>query len=166
MADNTEDQDQDLELAPKKSPLVLIIIIANVVLVGGGVAAFVLLGGGGESTAEAQPAQEEPVESPGETGPIVDIPPFVVNLSDIERAHYLKVSLALELRDEAAKVRYEPRKTHARHVILMTLSSLSIEETRDVDDRERLRDRLQDELEKVLGARTVSQVLFTDFVTQ
>lgn len=164
MADNTEDQ--DLEETPKKSPLVLIIIIANVILVGGGVAAFVLFGGGGESTAEAQPAEENPLESSDDTGPMVDIPPFVVNLSDTERAHYLKVSVALELRDEAAKVRYEPRKTHARHVILMTLSSLSIEETRDVDDRERLRDRLQDELEKVIGARTVRQVLFTDFVTQ
>lgn len=164
MADNTEDQ--DLEIQPKKSPLVLILVVVNVVVVGGAVAAFLLFGGGGESTAEAQPAEDAPVASSEETGPMVDIPPFVVNLSDTDQAHYLKVAVALELRDEAAKVRYEPRKTHARHVILMTLSSLSIEETRDVDDRERLRDRLQDELEKVIGARTVRQVLFTDFVTQ
>lgn len=164
MADNNEEQ--DLEEKPKKSPLVLILIIVNVVVIGGAVAAFLLLGGGGTSTAEAQPAEEEPEESEDETGPMVDIPPFVVNLSDTERAHYLKVSVSVELRDEAAKTRYEPRKTHARHVILMTLSSLTLEETRDVDDRERLRERLQDDLEKVIGPRTIRQVLFTDFVTQ
>jgi flagellar protein FliL len=162
--------DLDLEV-PKKKPLVLILIITNVVVIGGAVAAFLLFGGGGGGD-EAQAAEEggeEPAASTTsseEPGPMINLPPFVVNLSDEERAHYLKVAVSLELRDEAAKLRFEPRKTHARHAILMTLGALTLEETRDVDDRERLRGRLLSELEKVLGPRTVREVLFTDFVTQ
>lgn len=166
MADEVDDL--DLDEPKKKSPVVLILIITNVVVIGGAVTAFILFGGGGGSN-EAEAAEgEEVVETSdsGEPGPMINMSPFVVNLSDEERAHYLKVAVSLELRDEAAKLRFEPRKTHARHAILMTLGALTLEETRDVDDRERLRERLQDELEKVVGPRTVREVLFTDFVTQ
>ena len=176
MADKPEELDDDIQ-PPKRSPLVLILIITNVVVIGAAVAAFFIFGGsggGGDGEANtnsggsknADPEEETADYAGNEPGPMVDMPPFVVNLSDTERAHYLKVAISLELRDEEASKRYEPRKTHARHAILMTLSSLSIEETRDIDDRERIRDRLQDDLEKVLGSRTVRNVLFTDFVTQ
>lgn len=165
------DLDTDLETPKKKSPLVLILIITNVLVVGGAVAAVLLLGGGGGGgTSEAHAAAEEEQESEsvdlGQPGPMIDLPPFVVNLSDEERSHYLKVAVSIEMRDEAAKAAFEPRKTHARHAILMTLGALTLEETRDVDDRERLRERLQDELDKVLGPRAVREVFFTDFVTQ
>ncbi len=174
MADDN-DLDMDLDEQPKRSPLVMILVIVNVVVIGGAAAAFLLFGGGGEDEeddGEGGTSSGDSTESQGseasseEPGPIVAMPPFVVNLSDEERAHYLKVAVSIELRDERAKLRYEPRKTHARHVVLMTLSSLTLEETRDVDDRERLRDRLHSQLEKVIGTRSVRSVFFTDFVTQ
>jgi flagellar FliL protein len=150
---------------PKKSPVMLIAIVGAVVVVGGG-AAFFLLSGGDEATAETSGGDGDETSSGDMPGPIVELQPFVVNLIDTERARYLKVGVSLELRDEAAKVRYDARKIQARHVVLMTLSSLAYEETHDVDDRNRLRQRLHGQLEEVVGARNVKAVFFTDFVTQ
>lgn len=161
MAD--EEELDDLEEKPKRSPLVLILIVVNVVVIGGAVAAVLLLRGGGESD-EAE--EEEDVAAADEPGPIHHFDPFVVNLTDPGESHYLKVSVSVELMGESAKGRFEPRKTQARHAVLMTLSSLAVVDTRDVDSREQLRERLRDELEEVVGPRSVKSVYFTDFVTQ
>ncbi len=104
--------------------------------------------------------------APGEPGPMVDLEPMVVNLSNTDRTHYLKVSISLELADNDALKRYEPRKVQARHNVLMTLRALTLAETQDVDEQERIRQRLQEQLEGVIGPRTVRGVYFTDFVTQ
>ncbi len=115
---------------------------------------------------EASGSEETSSADPGGPGPMVDLEPMVVNLSNTDRSHYLKVSVSLELTDEAALQRYEPRKVQARHAVLMTLRSLTLAETQDVDEQERIRDRLRDELSQVVGSGTIKSVYFTDFVTQ
>ena len=111
-------------------------------------------GAGGEGSASGGP------------GPMVELEPMVVNLNSTDRAHYLKVSISLELTDEHAAKLYEPRKAQARHAVLTSLRALTLAETQDVDEQERIRGRLHEEIEKVIGPQTVQGVYFTDFVTQ
>lgn len=166
MAPKNEEAEADVvEAKPKRNMMVIVLVAVNVVVIGGAVAAVLLLRGGGAPPAPAAAAEAEEAGS-AEPGPMFHFDPFVVNLSDPGEAHYLKVSVSLELANEAASTRFEPRKTQARDAVLMTLSSLTVSETRDVDGREQLRQRLKERLDEVVGPRQVKSVYFTDFVTQ
>lgn len=152
MTDRSHHRDSSLLLGP----------IVTTILLAIGLVFFGLTGCTSEDSDEG--AAQGP--APGEPGPIVDLEPMVVNLSNTERTHYLKVSISVELADAAAAALYEPRKVQARHSVLMTLRALTLAETQDVDEQERIRQRLQEQLENVIGPRTVRGVYFTDFVTQ
>lgn len=144
----------------RESSLLLGPIVVTVLMAIGAVfSGLVGCSTGGSEEGAAAPAAGQP-------GPMVDLEPMVVNLSNTDRTHYLKVSISLELEDADALTRYEPRKVQARHSVLMTLRALTLAETQDVDEQERIRQRLLEGLEKVIGPRTVRAVYFTDFVTQ
>lgn len=141
-------------------------IVGPVVICALSASAVAFTGLFGCSSTESAEGAAAAASGPGAPGPVIDLEPMVVNLSNTERTHYLKVSISVELTDEGAQQRYEPRKVQARHAVLMTLRSLTLAETQDVDEQERIRERLQEQLEKVIGPRTVRGVYFTDFVTQ
>ena len=64
----------------------LIIIIALVAVIGGGAAMFLM--GGGEDPALTRKIPMEPIA-------LTD--PFIINLSDTDASHYVKLSIAIQL---------------------------------------------------------------------
>ena len=149
--------------AAKSSRAVLGLLVLN--LGASGFAVFKLL--------TAHPAEAAPpgkphaaeVSSTEITGPIAELPPFVVNLDEPGPARYLKVTLQLELFPGADHA-MEKSKQLIRDTILSHLSGLHIKDTLGAEAKERIRNDLMAKLVKVLGAEKVRRVFFQEFVVQ
>ena len=137
--------------------------------------AVLLLGGGGggaywyfvarAAAATAEPA--EPVEPEG-TG-VVNFDPFVVNLADPGGMRFLRVNLALVVKDEEeAKELGENAVVKSR--IRSSLIELLAQQTSDVlitpDGKVALKKAIQEQVAHVAHEAEVSDVLFTEFVVQ
>lgn len=81
----------------------LIIIIALVAVIGGGAAMFLM--GGGEDPALTHKVPMEPIALTN---------PFIINLSDTDASHYVKLSVAIQL---------EPMVEHDKEVFLHGLDA-------------------------------------------
>ncbi len=123
----------------------LVMILVLVLLVGGAAYWFVL---------KPKPAgADEP--KPGE---VVRLDPIQVNLSG---GHYLKIGVALQLTAGA----HEVDGAKALDATIETFSGKSMDTLTRPDNREKLKQRLEKELEHRYHG-DVMEVYFTDFVTQ
>lgn len=159
---------KDVEV--KKSPMgtkKLIIIIVSVVVVNMAAVAGVVvyLGGHGASagtTASAKAGHEEKKGPPA----IYPLEPFIVNIYDGPTIRYLKVKLELQMPDAETKAELDPYLAPMRDGILTVLSSKSIEDIKLVEGKSRMRAEILTTVQKIVPQGKVSQVYFTDFVTQ
>jgi flagellar FliL protein len=179
--------DEELELgaeAPEegqaakgKSGLIKLIII--------GVAGLLVLGGGGfavwkfflakpaeppaaEATAKAGADKKEGEAKPADKpGTVLNLEPFIVNLADTSGKRYLKLTLAVDLKDEAAKKSLEARMPQVRDSILLLLTSKTYADISPVAGKLKLRTEVLRSLGNILGASGgVHAVYFTEFVVQ
>lgn len=175
------------EAAPKKGKGKLLIIVGLVVVLaaGGGVAAKMLLGGHKETAAAAgehgAPAAAEhgggeaassghgapAVEHGGEA--LISLDTFVVNLADARGDRFLKLSMRAVTGDSSLDKKLgesELLKSRVRDRVLSVLSAKTHEEISNPIGKEALRRELAQELNGVLGAGAVIEILFTDFIVQ
>lgn len=186
MADDDLEMDDELggdeESAPEKKggmmKLIIIAVAALLVLGGGGAAAYFFL------FADDQPAQEEEktaqdgAAKEGEAkegdkakaeapGTILNMEPFIVNLADPSGKRYLKLTLAVDAKDEAMKADIEARLPQIRDSILLLLTSKTFEEISTVAGKLRLKNEVLKIINRSLGGQTtVHAVYFTEFVIQ
>ena len=136
-----------------------------------------ILGGGGfagwkyfwvprqEAAAEAAEKAAEEAENASKVapaGPLVPLEPFVVNLADPMGRRYLKMTLDVEVLDEAASADLPKVKDS----LLLLLSSKSFEDIGSMDRKLELKNEIVDRLNLVLGKGRVRNVYFTEFVVQ
>ncbi|MFO0775899.1 MAG: flagellar basal body-associated FliL family protein [Nitrospiraceae bacterium] len=162
-------------------PIKMVIIIAVVVLLigAGGAVAFMSMTKGHDKPAGEQEAAES--EDGGAEhdkggghgkaggkgpGPMFDLEPFLVNLTDPNDPHYLKLTLKLELdRPETAEL-LAARNPQVRDAVLILLSSRDSESVRTAQGKLQLREELLTKINSLLPKGGVKGAYFTDFIVQ
>jgi flagellar FliL protein len=150
--------------APKSSKAVLGLLVLN--LGASGFAVFKLLTAH-PAQAAGPPVAHRLVEASTTeiTGPVVELPPFVVNLDEPGTSRYLKITLQVELFPGADHA-LEKSKQLLRDTILSHLSGLHIKDTLGAEAKERIRTELMARITKMIGAEKVRRIFFQDFVVQ
>ncbi len=158
------------EEAPRKSPLKWILIGAAVlVLAGGGFVGWTMIrsdsGSGSDPQAASEGTASEAVPEP-EVGRMFSMDPFVVNLNEPGGKRYLKSKIDLEFVDDGVGKELELRLPQLRDVILMHLSSRSLDDIQSVDGKIELKNALIKRINQVLKLGKVRNLYFTQFVIQ
>ena len=149
--------------AAKSSKAVLGLLVLN--LGASGFAVFKLLTAHpAEAAGPAKPHVIE-VSSTEISGPIAELPAFVVNLDEPGTSRYLKVTLQLELFPGADHA-LEKSKQLIRDTILSHLSGLHLKDTLGAEAKERIRTELMGRISKMIGNDKVRRMFFQEFVVQ
>lgn len=99
-------------------------------------------------------------------GPMYKLDPFVVNLDEPRGYHYLRVSIDLEVKDEASLAEVDERLVILRDSFISVLSSKRLSDLKRPRDKDALRDELLDLSHEVMDDKAVKNVYFTEFLTQ
>ncbi len=175
-----EDLDSKQEQPKKKKGLLKWIILAVLLLAlgGGGFFAykkfFAKAPEDGAKTEEQAAAGEhgggggEPGEKakPGAGSQIVSLPVFLVNLADPLGRRYLKLSMDVEVVDDAAKADVAKNEAKIKDALLLLLSSKTYQELSTLDAKIQLKQDIVQRLNLILGNGKVIQVYFTEMVIQ
>ena len=163
---------------PKKSSMKLIIVGVVVLLAvgGGGAFAWFKFLAPHKAEAKTQEAKSSEVKvaegKPGEPGaatakigPIFDLDPFIVNLSDTE-PRFLKVTIKLELDGAPVKAEVSERIPQVRDAILILLSSKDTQTLKPTAGKLQLRDEILQRINSLLSSGQARNAYFTEFVVQ
>lgn len=162
------EQNEQERSGGKNKKKLLFLIIGVVVIAAGVVGALFAFGiiGGGDAGEDAGDAA---VAAPQTAKPVVALPTvvlesFVVNLSDKDQNHFLKTTIAIELANEAMVAEIEKRKEKIKDAVITLLSGKSVQQVRDGKGKLKLKQEITLRLNEILGANSVSEVLFTEFI--
>ena len=164
-------------------PIKLLIIVVAAALVAGLGGAFVIvkfMGGhnnaGGEAGDEHKSEAAAKSEGHGEAGGkqaagaapgvMFDLDPFIVNLADGPDIRYLKMTIKLEVENEAVSTNLSGRIPQLRDTILVLLSSKDSVTIRTPQGKFQLRDEITQRVNGLLPKPGVKTAYFTDFVVQ
>lgn len=159
MSDDVDvEENGDEEAPPKKSKKLLFIIggaVLAVVLLGGGAAFFLMSSGGGEDgmVAEAPPSY------------YFDLEPITVNLNGGE-SQFLRVSISLELADEEAASKIEPRMARVVDAFQVYLRELRKSDLEGSAGIYRLKEELRRRVNLAIAPAEVNGILFREILVQ
>ena len=149
----------------------LVIILAVVLLLVIGIVVFLLMSGDEE---EELPEEEQPVTDVAEplAEPVfLPLESFVVNLKDGRR--FLKTTIQLMLSEPGAAAYLTVRLVEVKDIVLAELQELSVEDVKQSDAREALRQRLISSISQIFPSKPewedpepIKKVLFEEFVVQ
>jgi len=97
---------------------------------------------------------------------MIELTPFIVNLADPKARRYLKTTITLELRNDAAKERAEQLLPRIRNDIILLLSSHTMEDIITMEGKIRLRDEMIARINRILGENRLKNIYFSQFVVQ
>ena len=151
---------------------IIIIILAVVLLLVIGIVVLLMMSGGEEE--EELPEVEQEVTSVAEplAVPIfLPLESFVVNLKDGRR--FLKTSIQLMLSESGASAYLSVRLVEVKDIVLAELQELSVEDVKQSDAREALKQRLISAISQLFPSKPdwedpepIKKVLFEEFVIQ
>ena len=152
--------------------LIIILVLVGVLILGMmGAGFFVIwtkvanMSSGSGDTASAGKGEEAAAPDAG-IGITIPLETFIVNLAEKGGNRYLRVTMELELSDEALKAEIERRLPQVRDALLMILPSKQIEEISTVEGKAALREQIIERLNEFLKAGQVTNIYFTEFVIQ
>ncbi len=183
MADAAETDEKTPVAVPAPAfPIKLLIIVALVALVcgvGGAVVAVKFFGG---SEKNAEHAEDHKTETAAKSdaqggasgksgqaatpGVMVDLDPFIVNLADTPDVRYLKLTVKLEVDNDAVSADLSARIPQLRDAVLVLLSSKDVNAIRTTQGKFQLRDEITQRINGLLPKPGVRSAYFTDFVVQ
>ena len=170
-----EEEAAEGEEQPKKKKTMLFIIIGLVVCLAGGGGAFFMMGGSEEeAVAETEEGAEEGAEGEAEASTEAHYfsldPAFVVNFQGKSRTRFLQVNIDGLTREEAIKQEVTKHLPQIRNNIVLLLSSKTYDELITPEGKEKVREEVLSEIQKVMEAETgkpgVENIFFTSFVMQ
>ena len=148
----------------------VIIIVAVVLLLVIGIVVFLLMSGDEEEL----PEEEQPVTDVAEplAEPVfLPLESFVVNLKDGRR--FLKTTIQLMLSEPGAAAYLTVRLIEVKDIVLAELQELSVEDVKQSDAREALKQRLISSISQIFPSKPewedpepIRKVLFEEFVVQ
>ena len=150
----------------------IIIIVAVVLLLVIAIVAVLLLTGGEEEEAEEEEIVEVTEEGEPLAAPIFHpLESYIVNLKDGRR--YLKTTIQLMLSEEMANAYLTARIVEIKDIVLSELQDLSVEDVKQAESREALRQRLISAISQIFPTKPewadpepIKKVLFEEFVLQ
>lgn len=163
MAEGKEEaKDEKENQVPKKSKLKWIIIITIIVLLVGAGGFF------GYSKFKKNTKVKATNEKKQKVSIICPMKSFVVNLLDKKgvQRRYLKVTIEVEVGDEAAKQLIERNDPQLRDSVLMLLSNQTLNEINTMEGKLELKQELLSRMGQILGNGVVRRIYFTEFVVQ
>lgn len=181
MADAAAADEKASVAAPAPAfPIKLLIIVSVVALLfglGGAVVAVKFLGG---SDKGADTSDEHKTDAPAKSeshgggkqgqaaapGAMFDLDPFIVNLADTPDVRYLKITIKLEVENEAVSTDLSARVPQVRDAVLVLLSSKDVNAVRTTQGKFQLRDEITQRINGLLPKPGVRSAYFTDFVVQ
>jgi flagellar protein FliL len=156
---------EENEVEKKKSPLKLIIILTAVLLLaGGGILGWLMLGGAKNPARLAAGNNNIAPETSAES--IYGMEIFVVNLNDPGGKRYLKTKIHLEYTGTELADELKLRQPQLRDMILLLLSSKTIEEIQSTEGKITLRRELILRINQALQKGKIRNLYFTEFVIQ
>jgi flagellar FliL protein len=171
MAEEEIDEDLGASEGQKSSKIVSLLLFINILV--SGAALFKIMGLPSEpvivNTIAAGDAEGD-AEDEGEPelpGPIHAFDPFLVNLNEAGGGRFLRVTVELELKDEAALADVLASERKVKDELLRFLSNLRVEETLGETNRLRIRDGIISRINILLDDENlIAGVYFPDFVVQ
>ena len=149
----------------------LIIIVAVVLLLVIGIVVFMLMSGEEEEQLPEEEMQVTDVAEPLAEPIFLPLESFVVNLKDGRR--FLKTTIQLMLSEPAATAYLTVRLVEIKDIVLAELQELSVEDVKQSDTREALRQRLISAISQIFPSEPewedpepIRKVLFEEFVIQ
>ena len=121
---------------------------------------------GEDAGAEDAPEPEASASSEDLLERMVELTPFVVNISDEGLSRYLKIKLALELAATDDLPMIEAQTARIQDAIIVLLSAKRLADLNGFEGKLLLKEELRDRANAVLGSKRVKAVLFTEFVVQ
>jgi flagellar FliL protein len=168
-----EDQETREQEPKKKSGKLkwIILVVLLLVLGGGGYFAYTQFlqkppdqaETGEEGAEEGAAAEEEMAE--GESS-MVTLPTFLVNLADPLGRRYLKLTVDVEVKNEAAAEELRENEAKVRDAIILLLSSKSYSDLSTLEGKILLKKEIVERLNLLLGSPKVKRVYFTEMVVQ
>ena len=149
----------------------LIIIVGLVLLLVIGIVVFFLMSGEEEEQLPEEEMQVTDVAEPLVEPIFLPLESFVVNLKDGRR--FLKTTIQLMLSEPAATAYLTVRLVEIKDIVLAELQELSVEDVKQSDAREALRQRLISAISQLFPSEPewedpepIRKVLFEEFVIQ
>ncbi len=178
MAEETPPETAAVEPAPKAGIARLLPLIGGVVggLALGATLGFTLLGPRfSRKPAPAAAATAEGAAAPAESGPakkseaapsMYQLDNLVLNPAGTGGAHFLLLSVALQVKDAASLEMLKGRDAELRDGILRLLSKKTIDQVTALQARDQFAAELETALDKMFGQGTVVKIYFPQFVIQ
>ena len=149
----------------------LVIIVTVVLLLVIGIVVFMLMSGEEEEQLPEEEMQVTDVAEPLAEPIFLPLESFVVNLKDGRR--FLKTTIQLMLSEPAAAAYLTVRLVEIKDIVLAELQELSVEDVKQSDAREALRQRLISAISQIFPSEPewedpepIRKVLFEEFVIQ
>lgn len=165
MADDTEKVVEGAQGGMNKK-LIMMGLLALLVIGGGGTAYYMMAGDSGATkgkSSEVHAGEEPEMES---IGPVIDMDPFVLNLSDRDQNRYLKVSIKLQLDRPEIETDFEDKLPAIRDALLVLLTSKEARGLRTVEGKMLVREEIGGRINSIMKRGKVRQIFFTDFIIQ
>ncbi len=118
--------------------------------------------GAAERVADAAPGGDGPQDDGG----IYELEPFIVNLADITKVRYLKITVKLDLVRSKHADDLNNNLPQIRDTLILLLSSKDFAAIRTVEGKMELRDEILQRVNAIFRSNKVKMAYFTDFVTQ
>ena len=99
-------------------------------------------------------------------GPLYSLDTFIVNLADVGRNRYLRVTMDLELAASADAGALSERLPQVRDSILMILPTKQFDEIASMEGKIALRHEIIAKLNSLFARTVVTNIFFTEFVVQ
>jgi flagellar FliL protein len=151
-----------------KKAVIIIIVVSLVFLSVMGAGFFILWSKVSPSVPKSGEESQEVVE--GEIapaiGPLYSLETFIVNLADKGGKRYLRVSMELELAAETMPDKVDQLLPKIRDCILMILPTRKSEDIQSVEGKNALREEITTKLNSLVGQESITNLYFTEFVTQ
>jgi len=169
--DQSEKQKQTEAPSPKTSLLkwIIITLVVVIVMVAGGLLSWnLLLKQDSKNTEGDQQIADSSSKNQNNVKILYPLESFIVNLLDKTGLgkRYLKITIELEVDNEASKNIIESNKTQLKDTILILLSGLSFEEISSIEGKLDLKQAILSRTNQVLGSNTIRRIYFTEFVVQ
>ena len=165
--------DENVQQKKGSNKIVKLLIILIILVILGAAAFFGLqmfvFKDDDEATKTEEVVEEETTVDPKEFRPkgiIVTMPTFVVNLADPLGKRFLKMSIDVEVRDEAVKLQLETESSRIKDTIIMLLSSKTFADISTFEKKIELKQELTKRMTQILGINSVLHLYITDMVVQ
>jgi len=118
-------------------------------------------------TAAPEEKAEKPSEKGGEhTVEVYLVSNLLVNPTGTAGTRYLSASVGLEVKSAVVLEKLRLRDLQVRDLLILVLSSRTVDELTDSRSRERMRKEILARLNQLLGGDQLSAVYFVDYVLQ